>query len=187
MPKEYSDEERSVYQERICHLIANSKVGIRQLCADNPDLPSASTYMKWLGDDADFSERYARAREEQADGLAGEILEISDAPVKVTIPSDADEAEAAAIANAARIELEHRRQRIESRKWVAAKLKPSVYGDKMQLNADVTVNIPDSQIDARLAFLLGKAGVAATVGREGTSERTAQVLLDVPGDGTASA
>ncbi len=58
--------------------------------------------------------RYARAREEQADFYADEIITIAD-----TEPD-------AAIA----------RVRIDARKWTASKLRPKVYGDRVQHGGD---------------------------------------------------
>lgn len=184
----YKPEEREAAIEKLCHLIATGTEGIRQICAANPDLPSAACFMNWLKDDAEFVERYTRAREEQADGIAGEIIRIADEPLNGQgfVDANGEDVDVSDHAQALRLDLERRKQMIESRKWVAAKLKPGVYGEKMQLNADVTVNVPDAQLDARLAFLLGKAGIATASGREGAPEGTAQVLQHVPGNGTAS-
>ena len=62
----------------------------------------------------DFSDLYARAREERADLLAKEILEIADAPCK-----DA-------------VEVAHARNRLDTRKWLASKLAPRKYGDRVE-------------------------------------------------------
>src|SRR5713226_6823678 len=62
----------------------------------------------------DFSDMYARAREERADLLAKEILEIADAPCK-----DA-------------VEVAHARNRLDPRKWLASKLAPRKYGDRVE-------------------------------------------------------
>ncbi len=55
-----------------------------------------------------------RAREERADLLAKEILEIADAPCK-----DA-------------VEVAHARNRLDTRKWLASKLAPRKYGDRVE-------------------------------------------------------
>ncbi len=56
--------------------------------------------------------QYADAREDQADYLADEIVELAD---DESIPADS------------------RRIRVDARKWVASKLKPKRYGDKLAL------------------------------------------------------
>lgn len=100
-----------------------------------------------MRDDELLAEQYARAREDQADYIAGEVLEIAD-----TEPDP----------NKARV-------RIDARKWAAGKLKPKVYGDRIQLDGDMNVNMSDEQLDARLAKLLGKAGAAGALGGEGSA------------------
>lgn len=72
-------------------------------------MPSSATIYRWLAEDADFVERYTRAREQQADKYAEEIVDIAD--------TEEDP-------NKARV-------RIDARKWVAAKLKAKTYGDKL--------------------------------------------------------
>lgn len=62
---------------------------------------------KWLAENQEFADNYARAREAQADYHADEIIEIAD--------TEAD-------SNKARV-------RIDARKWVAGKMKPKKYGD----------------------------------------------------------
>jgi hypothetical protein len=60
---------------------------------------------------AKIRKMYAHAREDQADALADEMLDIADD--SSLDPND-------------------RRVRIDTRKWVASKMKPRVYGDKVQ-------------------------------------------------------
>lgn len=82
---------------------------IRSICKDDW-LPSWTTVNKRLAVDAEFATRYARAREDQADKIFDEILEIVDS----TNPENAQVA----------------RLRMDARKWMAGKLRPKVYGEK---------------------------------------------------------
>lgn len=100
--------------ENICEQIANGK-SLRAICAGD-DMPSATTVFKWLNENQDFSEQYARARDRQADYYAEEIIEISDSA----------EADSAAVAKA--------RLQVDARKWAASKLAPKKYGDKSELD-----------------------------------------------------
>jgi hypothetical protein len=92
-------------------------------------LPAQSTVYDWLLRQPAFAEQYARAREEQADTNADEILEIADEmPPKFTDDKG-------------RVYLDQtyilwQKQRIEARKWTAMKLKPKKYGDKLALGGD---------------------------------------------------
>jgi hypothetical protein len=70
---------------------------------------------------------YARAKEAQLQILADEIQEIADEPQVgeiVTIKGEEREVKMADM-------IEHRKLRIESRKWLLAKLAPKKYGDKL--------------------------------------------------------
>ncbi len=88
--------------------------GLVKICRA-PDLPTPFTFREWMRDDPELAARYVRAREDQADYLADQIVEI------------ADETEDA---NKARVQ-------IEARKWVAAKLKSQSYGDKLNIAPDM--------------------------------------------------
>lgn len=88
-------------------------------------MPSVATVYFWLRDKKDFLESYTRAKEDQADTLADEIIEIADDGRNDTIMDDEGN-----------IRTDHdviarSRLRVEARKWVAAKLKPKKYGDRV--------------------------------------------------------
>lgn len=83
------------------------------------DMPSRFTMLRWLRENKDFQIQYAHAREEQAEFYADEIIQISD---DTTDPAKG-------------------RLQVDSRKWIAAKLKPKKYGDSAQLkHADADGN-----------------------------------------------
>lgn len=100
--------------ENICEQIANGK-SLRAICAED-GMPSATTVFKWLNDNQDFSEQYARARDRQADHYFEEIVEIADSV----------EADSAAVAKA--------RLQVDARKWTLSKLAPKKYGEKTELD-----------------------------------------------------
>jgi len=104
-PTKYSLE----WAERFCELLAQGR-SVAVICA-GPDMPSQQSVYTWLKQDEDFLERYARAREAQADKLFKECLEIADA----ARPEDV---------NVARL-------RVDTRKWAAARLAPKKYGDRI--------------------------------------------------------
>lgn len=103
--------------KKILELVAGSTKSLKTICDKNPDLPGHSTVRRWIAEDQNgFRERYARAKEEQADMMADEILEIADKLTGKGLSSEK--------VNAARL-------RVDARKWVAAKLKPKTYGEKI--------------------------------------------------------
>jgi hypothetical protein len=103
------------WAERFCGLIAEGR-SVAEICA-MPDMPSQQSVYTWLRNDGDFLERYARAREEQADRIFKECLEIADRN------KDSEE-------SATRVQRD--RLRIDTRKWAAARLAPKKYGDHIQ-------------------------------------------------------
>lgn len=109
-PSKYSDE----LAEKICEKIANGR-SLRSICAED-GMPTTSTVCKWLIENKEFSEQYARAREKQADYFAEEIIEIADSA----------EAETAAVSKA--------KLQIDARKWAASKIAPKKYGDKQEID-----------------------------------------------------
>ena len=74
----------------------------------------ASTFLEWVGQDAQLAEQYARARTLQAEHYADEIVRIADSAID---PQKA-------------------RLQVDARKWVASKLLPKKYGDKVDLTTD---------------------------------------------------
>jgi len=129
-PSDYSENLAS----KICEMIADGK-SLRSICQDD-DMPAQSTVFKWLGDNSSFSEQYAHAREAQADALFDEILHISNTPVigeKVKVDAEGKE-------EVTRGDMiEHRRLQIDARKWMAGKLRPKKYGDR--LDVDLNGNV----------------------------------------------
>jgi hypothetical protein len=123
----------------ICESIADGK-SLREICKAD-DMPSRATVFKWLNDIKGFSDQYARAREEQAETLADEIVGIADEECTMIKKSkhtnsseddDSEENEIEVVFDSAAVA--RNRLRMEARKWVASKLKPKKYGDKVELN-----------------------------------------------------
>lgn len=161
-PSAYSD----ANVDAICDAIADGKSMV-DICKSE-SMPSAKTVYAWLADDAhaEFRNRYARAREAQADKLAHEILEISDNSSQDTI-TDSEGNERADNEFIARSRL-----RVDSRKWLASKLAPKKYGDKLALGgADdlppidvVTKSMTDAERAVRLSRMLnGNPDVLASL------------------------
>ena len=89
-------------------------------------MPSAETVRRWLLDNEDFCAQYVRAREVQADRFAEEILEIAD---------DASDDWTVGEGGKKAVDHEHvqrSRLRVDTRKWLMARMAPKKYGDKLQ-------------------------------------------------------
>lgn len=101
-------------QDEICEWIASGK-SLRSYCAQEGKT-KFYTVLSWLRDEnnADFLTKYARARELQAEVVADELMDIA----------DKDKPD--------QLVLQHDKMRIETRQWIASKLLPKKYGNKME-------------------------------------------------------
>lgn len=99
---------------------------LRTICVDDW-LPHRVTVRQHAIDDADFAARYARAREMQAEELVDEIRDIADDTRRdfVNGPSGPE-------FNAEHVQ--RSKLRIDSRKWMASKMHPKAFGDKIDVN-----------------------------------------------------
>ena len=88
------------------------------------------TLWRWLNESKDFSEQYARAKDDCADYLAAEIIEIADDGTRdYTVDKDGKDV----------VDHDHiarSRLRVDARKWYASKLAPKKYGDRTLLSGD---------------------------------------------------
>lgn len=108
----------------ICERLADGE-SLRAICAGD-DMPSKGTVFRWLANDKAFQDQYTRAREAQADYLFDDILQIADDGLNDTYVDENGNrrTDQDVIARS--------RLRVDARKWMAGKLRPKVYGDKVQ-------------------------------------------------------
>lgn len=118
-PSDYSVEMATAICERL-----SLGESLRQICADE-DMPGKTTVMRWLAAHAEFRDQYAHAREAQADYWAEEIVEIADDGSNDTY-TDKDGNERTDQEVIARSRL-----RVDTRKWLMARMAPKKYGDKI--------------------------------------------------------
>jgi hypothetical protein len=112
----------------ICTRIAEGE-SLREI-VKTEGMPDRVTIYRWLLAHDDFRHHYTRAREDQADTLADEIIAIADEMPEIIAVTDKK--------TGALIEhkldgafLQWQKNRIDARKWTAMKLKPKKYGDKV--------------------------------------------------------
>lgn len=113
--------------DEICEKLADG-VSLRTICLSE-EMPARSTVFKWLRDIEGFSDQYARAREAQADLLADEILVIADDASQDTVLKERGDGSEYEVANTEWIN--RSRLRVDARKWLASKMAPKKYGDKV--------------------------------------------------------
>lgn len=116
----------------ICERLADGE-SLRAICSGD-GMPSRASVFRWLGSHQEFRDQYARARDEQAEAFADEIVSISD-EADVTTKVDGEDVTLALDATG----IARNRLRIDARKWVASKLKPKKYGENVNLSGHVTL------------------------------------------------
>lgn len=107
----------------ICERVATSTLGLYKLCAMYEDMPDKTTINLWRYKYPEFSTLYTQAKMVQADLLAEECLLIADDDSKDTKVNALTGEEICNTEFIARSRL-----RIDTRKWLAAKLLPKQYG-----------------------------------------------------------
>src|ERR1043166_1924882 len=103
-PSDYSQE----ITNQICARLASGEP-LTRIC-ESEEMPGLTTVYRWMAEHEDFRKEYARAREDQADTLADEILKIAD-------EKDEDD--------------QRQRLRVDARRWYAGQIRPKKYGEKM--------------------------------------------------------
>ena len=105
--------------------------------AKQPHMPSVVTIFEWMRTKEGFSKRYAIAKEEQADALVEEMLDIADNGTNDWMASEEEDGGVRYNGDA----VQRSRLRVDTRKWCAAKLKPKKYGDSSTIkHADADGN-----------------------------------------------
>jgi hypothetical protein len=105
--------------ETICDLLVDG-LSMVQICARN-DMPNRRTVLRWIERDDDFATRCARARSLQADLMDHLIQATADQCTPETANAD--------------------RVKISAYQWRAAKLMPKVYGERLDINADLRTSV----------------------------------------------
>lgn len=144
--------------DRICEALIEGR-SLRSIC-EAEDMPAASSVFKWLGEHRAFSEQYAHAREAQADALFDEMLQIADDGRNDKFLDDEG------MPRTDHDVIARSKLRVETRKWMAAKLRPRVYGDKLAIGGADDLPPIKTMTDEELDAAIAKAAAAANGSHE---------------------
>lgn len=117
---------------------------MREVCRSD-EMPGEATVYRWLAEHEDFREKYVRAREAQADAIFEEILEIADDGT-----NDWTERQNSDGSSYTVVDHEHvsrSKLRVDARKWMASKLAPKKYGDRIHTEHSGSVGIEQIMAD----------------------------------------
>ena len=117
----------------ICERIAGGE-SLRAICEGERkdgnlyDYPHESTFRLWARGNDDLNTQYARACEDRADVIFDQCLDIAD-------NTESDISDGVADTD----HIARMRLRIDTRRWMLGKMKPSQYGDKVEASGSFTV------------------------------------------------
>lgn len=144
--------------DRLCAEISTTSKSLKTICKDE-NMPSAVTIFAWLRTNEAFLNQYTRAKEEQADLMIEEMIDIADDGsndyMTITKGDLEYEVENKELVNRSRL-------RVDTRKWIASKLKPKKYGDKLDITTDnkpIVNEIDYTKLSSEVLTELLNAGV----------------------------
>ena len=142
----YSIEQKEKIFEHIFDEMSKGR-SLRSVLKDEGMIPP-KTFYEWIDSDSEKSKQYARACEIRADAIFDEIIEISDnSSGDAKINENGQEVLNNEFVARSRL-------RVDARKWIASKLAPKKYGEKLDIDhttagekiETVTVyQLPDNQ------------------------------------------
>lgn len=110
--------------DELCEYLAMGE-SLRTACG-HEGMPAIRTVFNWMHKNDSFMQQYARAKQESADAMAEEILDISDKAEDVI--KHGAEKKSGAYAQTQRL-------RVDTRKWLMSKMKPKKYGEKVDVTS----------------------------------------------------
>jgi hypothetical protein len=118
--------------DKICQELALGN-SLRTVCL--PDgMPSVASIFNWFRNYPEFLEQYTRAKQESADAMAEDVLDIADDATNDYMMRTGKDGNESYQLNGEHIQ--RSRLRVETRKWLMSKMKPKKYGEKLDLTND---------------------------------------------------
>jgi hypothetical protein len=114
---------------QILNLISNGHA-LTTALDEIPDAPSYPWCKAQLRDNPELRQRYREAVDDRADYRANEILSIADTP----LPEHLD-------GSALSAWIQQQRLRVDARKWIAARLAPRQWGDRLEVVTETHISI----------------------------------------------
>ena len=143
-PSEYTQETA----DEICEQLARG-VSLKTVCKAE-SMPCEKTVFNWFRVYPEFLQQYERAKEESADALAEEIIDIADDGSNDWMLRNRKGHESWELNGE---HVQRSRLRVDSRKWIASKLKPKKYGERNtteltgKVTAEVVWPLPKTSLD----------------------------------------
>ena len=141
----YTDEEKKLLFEEVCLRLEAGET-LKNVLHNEGSTMSSTLFYQMLRDSEENNNRYARAREIQAETMFGEMLEIADqSNLDVHIDDEGKVRVDGEIVQRSKL-------KVDTRKWVLSKLNPKRYGDKLDIESKNDVNITGINIKDLIEF-----------------------------------
>lgn len=114
-PPVWTEKKKKSAMNKLCFRLAKGR-SLRSICEDD-DMPDPTTIYDWMDENEAFAQQYARARDLQTEHFVDEMNDIAE-----NVP-----------------DVQRAKLMIDTRKWVASKLKSHKYGDKIDHNVQGNV------------------------------------------------
>ncbi len=142
----------------VCARIAAGD-SLKEICAD-PEMPNQGVFYQWRADNKNLRDIYRVAREAQMDTWADDIVAISDDASGDYVDRVGKHGETERVVDP---ESTRRAQiRIDTRKWLMARLGSRTYGEKVDVAISGELNVStlsDDELEARTLARLADLGV----------------------------
>ena len=154
-----------VYDEalalKVCERIARGE-SLEGICEDK-SLPSETTIRRWMAVQPTFREAYTRARVQQMEKWADDVIKIADDASGDYMDRVGKDGVVERVVDPETVQ--RSKLRIDTRLRLMSKLAPGRYGDKIDVNVSAAVQIEsmtDEELNARTVQLLQALGVEVT-------------------------
>lgn len=122
--------EKSERKEEIIKIVLqriSEGESLRAILPIGNDLISREYFNQWLHEDTTLVDRYTHAREERADKIFEDIIDIAD-----NKENDVSISENGVVLNSEFVQ--RSKLKIDARKWMLSKMLPKKYGDKLDID-----------------------------------------------------
>lgn len=128
--EKYMNKVKDIIIEDMCE--GNS---LKSILDTKKDMPTRATVYTWLNDahnkfDKKFLNNYVRATQERAEYIFDEMMGISDTTEQGTTTKETEKGLEVTTGDM----INHRRLKVETRKWVLGRMNPKKYSDKIQVD-----------------------------------------------------
>lgn len=121
--------------ERICFEVATTPESFDIIRSNNPDFPTAKCVNEWRFRYKEFGELFARAKQQQAELLAEELMKMA-AEKAYYVDTEGNQRVDSGF-------IQSQRLQADTAKWIASKLAPRVYGERNKESITVVVKHED--------------------------------------------